>query len=247
MIHPEYDNDYYEVEKIIAHGYDDSGVLVFRVRWQGYGEKDDTWETEDCFLDPQFVQNYFDEVKSNYDEDNDDTVIGETSLSSPSGKCISPYREIIVTINDNHQNGVNANCESDHDKVLEVQSNMNTIRNDFAEAEQEEEGGEENNSDNQIDQTIVSDIKTIDDEMETPSEYLYSRIEQYKADWLANRANWKPIQVLGERKSIDEVGKEYLVCWQHTDKHRHAFHTWMPDTVLSCTSLFLNYALRNVK
>ena len=64
----------YEVEAIVGHKHISSGIL-FKVRWAGYGEEDDTWETEEnldnCsailddyiathiepeFTEPQFVE-----------------------------------------------------------------------------------------------------------------------------------------------------------------------------------------------
>lgn len=40
------DEDGYEVEKIVAHKYK-NGRKMYRVRWQNYSEKDDTWQNED--------------------------------------------------------------------------------------------------------------------------------------------------------------------------------------------------------
>ena len=38
-------NDEYPMDRIVAHGYDDSNQLLFQVRWTGYGPDDDTWES----------------------------------------------------------------------------------------------------------------------------------------------------------------------------------------------------------
>lgn len=54
-------NDEYEVEKIVEHQNAKSG-MIFRVRWKGYGQTDDTWERESNLHCPRILNKY---LKSN--------------------------------------------------------------------------------------------------------------------------------------------------------------------------------------
>lgn len=36
--------DEHEVESVVTHGFDKHGELKLKIRWQGYGPGDDTWE-----------------------------------------------------------------------------------------------------------------------------------------------------------------------------------------------------------
>jgi hypothetical protein len=45
------------VEKVVAHRETD-GHTEFRIRWEGYGEKDDTWELGSS-IDPDVIGSYY--------------------------------------------------------------------------------------------------------------------------------------------------------------------------------------------
>lgn len=44
------DSREYLVERILDHGKADDGTMLYKVRWQGYGPSDDTWEPEIQFV-----------------------------------------------------------------------------------------------------------------------------------------------------------------------------------------------------
>jgi Chromo (CHRromatin Organisation MOdifier) domain len=52
------ESDEYVVERIVEHGEGPQGGRLYRVRWYGYGEEDDTWEPEEK-LPKQFIRRYW--------------------------------------------------------------------------------------------------------------------------------------------------------------------------------------------
>uniref|UniRef100_A0A0K0DWF7 Chromo domain-containing protein n=1 Tax=Strongyloides stercoralis TaxID=6248 RepID=A0A0K0DWF7_STRER len=48
----------YVVEKIVDHRVRNDGIKEYRIRWAGYSQEDDTWQTLDTFNDPHFVAMY---------------------------------------------------------------------------------------------------------------------------------------------------------------------------------------------
>ena len=53
--------DIFNVEKILDHKEED-GMMYFKVRWEGYGAEDDTWESKDNFHSEAVVRAYLEEV-----------------------------------------------------------------------------------------------------------------------------------------------------------------------------------------
>lgn len=51
----------YQVDRIIAHKYE-KGVCLFKVRWEGYTAKDDTWEPHESFASPVPVIEYYSQI-----------------------------------------------------------------------------------------------------------------------------------------------------------------------------------------
>lgn len=49
--------EYYEVERIVNHGFNEEGTW-YLVRWKGYGPESDTWEPESAFMHRNFVRKY---------------------------------------------------------------------------------------------------------------------------------------------------------------------------------------------
>ena len=43
------------VERIVGKGVDENGATVFRVKWEGYGDEDNTWEPSEN-LDEKDIQ-----------------------------------------------------------------------------------------------------------------------------------------------------------------------------------------------
>lgn len=52
-----YDSNVFEVDKVIGDKLVD-GTLIYRIRWKGYGPKDDTWEKEDNLFCPTILEEY---------------------------------------------------------------------------------------------------------------------------------------------------------------------------------------------
>ena len=48
----------YFVDSIVEHKTNLQGATLYRVRWLGYNENDDTWEPQENFNDQIIVQNY---------------------------------------------------------------------------------------------------------------------------------------------------------------------------------------------
>ena len=46
------------MERIVGHAEEPGGGRLYRVRWYGYGEDEDTWEKEDG-LPRQFIRRYW--------------------------------------------------------------------------------------------------------------------------------------------------------------------------------------------
>jgi hypothetical protein len=58
------ESEEYVVERIIDHADEPGGERLFRVRWYGYGEDEDTWEQEGE-IPRQFIRRYW-RSKNNY-------------------------------------------------------------------------------------------------------------------------------------------------------------------------------------
>ncbi|KAG2221313.1 hypothetical protein INT45_013997 [Circinella minor] len=56
-------DEIYDVESIVDHKEHDGNFLIYRVRWAGYGEEDNTWELPENFGDPTFITKYWNEHK----------------------------------------------------------------------------------------------------------------------------------------------------------------------------------------
>ncbi|KAJ3411044.1 hypothetical protein HDV05_002866 [Chytridiales sp. JEL 0842] len=52
----------FEVERILGHDFDLDGKILLKVRWKGYGPKDDTWEPEESFDSPALYREYYKKV-----------------------------------------------------------------------------------------------------------------------------------------------------------------------------------------
>lgn len=63
--------------------------MIFRIRWKGYMATDDTWETADCFVDPQFLQNYLSTV--NLTAALDGVVKQRAPIEAPSGRPFAHF------------------------------------------------------------------------------------------------------------------------------------------------------------
>jgi hypothetical protein len=48
----------YEVEKIVAHGWDDDNELMYLVKWRGHSDKENTWEYETQFDQLKILNDY---------------------------------------------------------------------------------------------------------------------------------------------------------------------------------------------
>lgn len=55
----DYYEDEYEVQKLLAHRFDSKGNLQYKVRWLGFTDQDDSWQTlEDVATAPDAIRNY---------------------------------------------------------------------------------------------------------------------------------------------------------------------------------------------
>ena len=52
------DKDEYVVGEIMEHGRNDEGAYIWRVRWDGYGEEEDTWEAFETLRDVEKFHTY---------------------------------------------------------------------------------------------------------------------------------------------------------------------------------------------
>jgi hypothetical protein len=52
-------NDFYEVQSIVAHKGSNPTNYLYRVRWKGYTEDDDTWEPSSHFPDKLHIERYW--------------------------------------------------------------------------------------------------------------------------------------------------------------------------------------------
>lgn len=52
-----YSNEYYEVDNIVGHSWDEEG-MIFLVKWKGYDHKYNTWEREDSFMQKELITQY---------------------------------------------------------------------------------------------------------------------------------------------------------------------------------------------
>jgi uncharacterized protein (DUF608 family) len=53
----------YEVQEIIDQSERENGQQLYRVRWKGYGEQDDTWETEENLQNAKLLLKRFQKRK----------------------------------------------------------------------------------------------------------------------------------------------------------------------------------------
>jgi hypothetical protein len=58
------ESDEYVVERVVDHADEPNGERLFRVRWYGYEEGEDTWEQEGK-LPRQFIRRYWRTKKNN--------------------------------------------------------------------------------------------------------------------------------------------------------------------------------------
>ncbi|OAD81431.1 hypothetical protein PHYBLDRAFT_162043 [Phycomyces blakesleeanus NRRL 1555(-)] len=54
--------EYFTVRAVVAHRELAKGKYEYRVRWEGYEEKDDTWQTPEPFNSPKPIANYWDRL-----------------------------------------------------------------------------------------------------------------------------------------------------------------------------------------
>ena len=57
-----YFSDMYVIEKIVDHR-NINNVFEFKIRWEGYGEEDDTWEPSINIPDGDIIAGYFASLK----------------------------------------------------------------------------------------------------------------------------------------------------------------------------------------
>ncbi|KAI1303370.1 hypothetical protein EDD11_005421 [Mortierella claussenii] len=55
----EEEGDEYEVERVVGHMRDDNGELSYLLKWQGYGEADNTWEKNDSLSCAELISQYW--------------------------------------------------------------------------------------------------------------------------------------------------------------------------------------------
>jgi hypothetical protein len=48
----------YEVEEIVAHGWDDDNELMYLVKWRGHSDEENTWEYETQFDQLKILNDY---------------------------------------------------------------------------------------------------------------------------------------------------------------------------------------------
>lgn len=68
----EYDIGIYKVYKLVDKRVNDNNVIEYLVRWDGYTEKDDTWEAEKRILDKKLIEEYEKNIKLNLDDLSDE-------------------------------------------------------------------------------------------------------------------------------------------------------------------------------
>lgn len=206
------DDTYYEVEKIVDHAFDARGML-FRVRWKGYMAIDDTWEHENCFLDPQFVQNYISNLN----------VVAENNIDNEDDKMKVKSFECGDAL-------VNASRIIGHLDVSPKKqaSDVGTL------VETTTRGADD------FDDTETDSVSS---EQKYSFGYVYDHFLNYHIDWRKNRVNWRPAQIINERKSCTGRGKELMVRWQHVENHWQTFHSWEPENNLDCSQVILKYYL----
>lgn len=222
------DDTYYEVEKIVDHAFDAHGML-FRVRWKGYTDKDDTWEDEHCFLDPQYVANYkagVDAARKNGSdhakEEDKVMFVAEQPFSSDNGHFTRLFDRIDVSMQVTTSD-TSASASKD------VTDDEDTRENDPLEVGDGHAEGDASS----------------DGHSDTGRKY--EHFLQYRIDWQANRANWKAVQVINERQSSTNSGKELMVRWQHVENSWQTFHSWEPENNLDCYQVMLKYYLDSAR
>lgn len=69
-----YENDIgiYKVSKLVDKRVNADNVIEYLVRWDGYTEKDDTWEAKNRILDKKLIEEYENNIKLNLDDLSDE-------------------------------------------------------------------------------------------------------------------------------------------------------------------------------
>ncbi|GAA5817630.1 hypothetical protein MFLAVUS_011180 [Mucor flavus] len=57
-------NDFYEVQSIVSHKGNNPTNYLYRVRWKGHTEDDDTWEPSSHFPDKYHIERYWERRNS---------------------------------------------------------------------------------------------------------------------------------------------------------------------------------------
>ena len=84
------ETDLYEVEKIVDHRKTAGGIMEYQVKWKGYGDCDNTWETEDNFLQTQCIDEYWSKLDS-VTEDSDQTKRADLSRKRRPARPVTPF------------------------------------------------------------------------------------------------------------------------------------------------------------
>ena len=54
--------EYFVIQAVVAHKELSKGNYVYRVRWEGYDEKDDTWQAPESFSTPKPIAEYWERL-----------------------------------------------------------------------------------------------------------------------------------------------------------------------------------------